>query len=177
MRAYLQQPQLEEHDAVRVRHRVQDPRREEPPDPLGRGGELAAAAAAAAAAAGTAGASSSSSSSFFYPHSRFDLVASGTNKGDNLGFHAWYSGTVGAAREGALSALPSLAFSLDDHGELMMIPREKTGEGTDGKVGRGGVGAVAVPAYFCSSFSRRKKKTFSLFFPVYSTLFSFSKPK
>ena len=69
----------------------------------------------AAAAAATAASSSSSPSSFFYPHSRFDLVASGTNKGDNLGFHAWYSGTVGAAREGALSALPSLAFSLDDH--------------------------------------------------------------
>ena len=76
----------------------------------------AAAAAAAAAATAASSSSSSSSSSFFYPHSRFDLVASGTNKGDNLGFHAWYSGTVGAAREGALSALPSLAFSLDDHG-------------------------------------------------------------
>lgn len=75
-----------------------------------------AASAVASEAAAAAAAAASSSSSFFYPHSRFDLVASGTNKGDNLGFHAWYSGTVGAAREGALSALPSLAFSLDDHG-------------------------------------------------------------
>jgi broad specificity polyphosphatase/5'/3'-nucleotidase SurE len=79
-----------------------------------RDGSVVAVEGAVSAAA--AAASSSASSSFFYPHSRFDLVASGTNKGDNLGHHCWYSGTVGAAREGALSALPSIAFSLDDHG-------------------------------------------------------------
>ena len=45
----------------------------------------------------------------------FDLVVSGINAGDNLGYHAIYSGTVGAAREGALSARAALALSLDDH--------------------------------------------------------------
>lgn len=32
----------------------------------------------------------------------FDVVVSGINAGDNAGFHACYSGTIGAAREGAL---------------------------------------------------------------------------
>ncbi len=31
----------------------------------------------------------------------FDLVVSGINRGDNAGLHVIYSGTVGAAREGA----------------------------------------------------------------------------
>ena len=83
-----------------------------------RDGSVVAVEGPAAAAA--AAASPPSFSSYFYPHSRFDLVASGTNKGDNLGHHCWYSGTVGAAREGALSALPSIAFSLDDHGAKLI---------------------------------------------------------
>lgn len=33
--------------------------------------------------------------------SKFDLVVSGINRGDNLGLHVIYSGTVGAAREAA----------------------------------------------------------------------------
>ena len=41
-----------------------------------------------------------------------DLVISGINHGANLGENAYYSGTVGAAREGALHHIPSVAVSL-----------------------------------------------------------------
>jgi len=41
-----------------------------------------------------------------------DLVLSGINHGANLGENAYYSGTVGAAREGALHHIPSVAVSL-----------------------------------------------------------------
>jgi 5'-nucleotidase len=41
-----------------------------------------------------------------------DLLISGVNHGANLGENAYYSGTVGAAREGALHHVPSIAMSL-----------------------------------------------------------------
>src|SRR5437763_2326160 len=41
-----------------------------------------------------------------------DLVISGINHGANLGENVYYSGTVGAAREGALHHIPSVARSL-----------------------------------------------------------------
>jgi len=41
-----------------------------------------------------------------------DLVLSGINHGANLGENVYYSGTVGAAREGALHHIPSVAVSL-----------------------------------------------------------------
>jgi 5'-nucleotidase len=41
-----------------------------------------------------------------------DLVCSGVNRGPNLGDDTWYSGTVAAAREGAMHDLPALAVSL-----------------------------------------------------------------
>jgi 5'-nucleotidase len=41
-----------------------------------------------------------------------DLVISGINFGANLGENAYYSGTVGAAREAALHHIPALAMSL-----------------------------------------------------------------
>ena len=40
-----------------------------------------------------------------------DMVVSGINHGHNLGSDVHYSGTVAAAREGALRGVPSLAFS------------------------------------------------------------------
>lgn len=43
------------------------------------------------------------------------MVVSGINRGDNLGLHVIYSGTVGAAREAACKGVPALAFSLDSH--------------------------------------------------------------
>jgi 5'-nucleotidase len=41
-----------------------------------------------------------------------DLVVSGINHGYNLGSDTFYSGTVAAAREGALRGIPAIAFSL-----------------------------------------------------------------
>src|SRR5580765_7601062 len=43
---------------------------------------------------------------------KVDLVISGINHGGNLGENAYYSGTVGAAREAALHHMPALAMSL-----------------------------------------------------------------
>ena len=47
---------------------------------------------------------------------RPDLVVSGINNGANMGDDTLYSGTVGAAMEGYLFGIPSLAFSLVDKG-------------------------------------------------------------
>ncbi|NTV28519.1 MAG: 5'/3'-nucleotidase SurE [Candidatus Omnitrophica bacterium] len=44
---------------------------------------------------------------------RPDMVISGINNGSNDGCSVFYSGTVGAAREGSLAGIPSLAVSLD----------------------------------------------------------------
>ena len=42
-----------------------------------------------------------------------DVVVSGINHGANYGTAACYSGTIGAAQEGALAGIPSIAVSLD----------------------------------------------------------------
>jgi 5'-nucleotidase len=49
---------------------------------------------------------------------RPDWVLSGVNHGFNLGEDVFYSGTVGAAFEGALQGARSAAFSLDPQGDL-----------------------------------------------------------
>lgn len=46
---------------------------------------------------------------------RPDMVASGVNHGDNASVNTHYSGTMGAAREGALQGIPAIAFSLCDY--------------------------------------------------------------
>jgi 5'-nucleotidase len=46
--------------------------------------------------------------------SKPDCIVSGMNIGENTGVSSHYSGTVAAAREGALWAIPSIAFSLSD---------------------------------------------------------------
>jgi 5'-nucleotidase len=43
---------------------------------------------------------------------RPDLVVSGINRGYNLAYSAYLSGTVGAAREGAMHGIPAIAASL-----------------------------------------------------------------
>lgn len=48
----------------------------------------------------------------------FDLVVSGINRGDNLGLHVIYSGTVGAAEEAAIKGVPAIAVSLDNYKAL-----------------------------------------------------------
>jgi 5'-nucleotidase len=45
-----------------------------------------------------------------------DLVVSGINKGANMGTDIVYSGTAAAARQGSLSDLPAIAFSLAGEG-------------------------------------------------------------
>lgn len=47
-----------------------------------------------------------------------DLIVSGINKGVNIGNGVYYSGTVGAAREGALAGIPAIAYSLDTNGDI-----------------------------------------------------------
>ncbi len=44
---------------------------------------------------------------------RPDLVVSGINRGANLGWDVFYSGTVGGAREGMMLGIPSFAISLE----------------------------------------------------------------
>lgn len=42
-----------------------------------------------------------------------DIVVSGVNRGSNFGLNAYISGTVAAAREGAMHGIPAIASSLD----------------------------------------------------------------
>src|SRR5215211_5873079 len=51
---------------------------------------------------------------------RPDLVVTGINRGFNLGFSGYLSGTVGGAREAAMFGIPSIATSLAEVG----IPRD-----------------------------------------------------
>jgi 5'-nucleotidase len=46
------------------------------------------------------------------------VVVSGINRGGNLGDDVFYSGTVGAAREGTFFGLPAIAVSLAAHADL-----------------------------------------------------------
>src|SRR5580692_644908 len=46
-----------------------------------------------------------------------DLVVSGINRGGNMGENIYYSGTVGAAMEGAINHVPSIAISVAYRGK------------------------------------------------------------
>lgn len=50
-----------------------------------------------------------------------DLVCSGINRGLNLGQDAFYSGTVAAAREGALRGIPAIASSAHPRADLAKV--------------------------------------------------------
>lgn len=50
-----------------------------------------------------------------------DLIVSGINRGVNVGNDIYYSGTIAAAREGAVIDVPSMATSLDYHHEVGKI--------------------------------------------------------
>lgn len=50
-----------------------------------------------------------------------DLVCSGINRGLNLGQDAFYSGTVAAAREGALRGIPAIAASAHVNADLPRV--------------------------------------------------------
>jgi 5'-nucleotidase len=49
---------------------------------------------------------------------RPDLVVSGMNHGPNLGVDVFYSGTVAAAREGAMQGIPAMAVSSDSASDI-----------------------------------------------------------
>ena len=54
--------------------------------------------------------------SVLYRAKRFDYIVSGVNRGDNLGLHVVYSGTVAGAREGAMrTGAVGVAVSLDSY--------------------------------------------------------------
>jgi 5'-nucleotidase len=55
---------------------------------------------------------------------RPELVVSGINHGLNLGMDVVYSGTVAAAREGALRGIPSMAISADPRADLALAAQE-----------------------------------------------------
>jgi 5'-nucleotidase len=55
---------------------------------------------------------------------RPQLVVSGINHGLNMGMDVVYSGTVAAAREGALRGIPSLAISADHRADLSLVAEE-----------------------------------------------------
>jgi 5'-nucleotidase len=52
---------------------------------------------------------------YLMPDRKPDLVLSGINRGPNMGNDVHYSGTVAAAREGAIQGIPSIALSLAGH--------------------------------------------------------------
>lgn len=52
---------------------------------------------------------------YLMPDRKPDLILSGINRGPNLGNDVHYSGTVAAAREGAIQGIPSVALSLAGH--------------------------------------------------------------
>lgn len=52
-----------------------------------------------------------------------DVVVSGINRGANVADDTWYSGTVAAAREGAMCGLPGVAVSLNVSGQTSDVER------------------------------------------------------
>lgn len=61
-----------------------------------------------------------------FPPDSPDLVLSGINHGGNFGTAYCYSGTIGAASEGALAGIPSVAVSLDAFGSDLDFSAVKT---------------------------------------------------
>jgi 5'-nucleotidase len=62
---------------------------------------------------------------------RPDLVVSGINRGLNLGQDVFYSGTVAAAREGALRGIPALAVSAHLYADLPAVAKLGTRIGVE----------------------------------------------
>lgn len=52
-----------------------------------------------------------------------DLICSGINRGLNLGQDAFYSGTVAAAREGAMRGIPAIASSAHSRADIAAVAR------------------------------------------------------
>ncbi len=65
-----------------------------------------------------------------------DLVVAGLNQGPNLGSDVFYSGTVAAAREGALRGVPSVAFSLVGRPDSLQAAAERAASLVDALLAR-----------------------------------------
>jgi len=83
---------------------------------------------------------------------RPDLLLSGINHGANVGVNVHYSGTVGAAREGAFMGLPSIALSLhigdwdhDHWGRAAMHARRAIDAVLAGGIAQGTLVNINVP--------------------------------
>jgi 5'-nucleotidase len=75
---------------------------------------------------------------FLLAQKRPALVVSGINHGANLGSDAFYSGTIGAAREGAIRGVPGLAVSLaGGHGSGFGLAAELAANVARGLIGLG----------------------------------------
>ncbi len=80
-----------------------------------------------------------------------DLVCSGINRGLNLGQDAFYSGTIAAAREGALRGIPAIAASAHVNADLARVAEltSKLARGLyDLTAGALGAGARPGPSMF-----------------------------
>jgi 5'-nucleotidase len=78
---------------------------------------------------------------------RPDVVVSGINRGLNLGQDVFYSGTVAAAREGALRGIPAVATSAHPHADLPAVAKLalRIAEGLVGREKRGILLNINVP--------------------------------
>ena len=71
--------------------------------------------------------------------SKPDLIVSGVNRGSNFGLNAYISGTVAAAREGAMQGIPAIAASLDIAGHPNYGPAAAATATVAGIVKQGGL--------------------------------------
>jgi 5'-nucleotidase len=67
----------------------------------------------------------------------FDLVVSGINRGSNLGHDVYVSGTVGAAMQGYLHNIPSMAVSMYAYVDIDYKTAARTAGLIAGKIGAG----------------------------------------
>ena len=74
----------------------------------------------------------------------FDLVVSGINRGSNLGHDVYVSGTVGAAMQGYLHNIPSLAVSMYAYVDIDYATAARMAGLIAAKVGSG---AIDGPAF------------------------------
>ena len=80
-----------------------------------------------------------------------DLVLTGINEGANVGINVFYSGTVAAAAEAAMTGIPAIAFSASmsgaklDFGRIAGLCREVLDRLLAGEMARGDLVNVNVP--------------------------------
>lgn len=90
----------------------------------------------------------------YFSDEKIDFCISGINNGENAGCAVYYSGTVSAAREGAMQGYPAMAVSIMPHADdamrqnlanIAMDVVEKTAAMTFPRLGVININAPAVP--------------------------------